>query len=145
GPGTSEHVVRWLYFICLALLTGGLGFRLLVLRRSAPRESARRLSRVTGIGVIGALWVGTLAFLLRAEDALQLPFTVFLCGDLFTLAKATRFVHAFVVMELGFAVVAALVFLAWLTERRWLLWLAFALSLGLGSGLSLSGHQSDAP
>ena len=40
-------------------------------------------------------------------------------------------------MELGFAVVAALLFLAWLTERRWLLWPAFLLSLGLGSGLSL--------
>ena len=46
-------------------------------------------------------------------------------------------------MELGFAVVAALLFLAWLTERRWLLWPAFLLSLGLGSGLSLASHQSD--
>ena len=33
--------------------------------------------------------------------------------------------------------------LAWLTERRVLLWPAFLLSLGLGSGLSLSSHQSD--
>ena len=46
-------------------------------------------------------------------------------------------------MELGFAFVAALLFLAWLTERRWLLWPAFLLSLGLGSGLSLASHQSD--
>ena len=46
-------------------------------------------------------------------------------------------------MELGFAVVAALLFLTWLTERRWLLWPAFLLSLGLGSGLSLASHQSD--
>jgi putative copper export protein len=45
-------------------------------------------------------------------------------------------------MELGFALVAALVFLAWLTERRALLWAAFMLALGLGSGLSLSGHSS---
>jgi copper transport protein len=143
GPGTSEHVVRWLYFISLALLTGGLGFRLLVLRGDATAEAERRFYRVTGIGVVAALQVGTLAFLLRAEDALQLPFTAFLYGDLSPFAHATRFGQAFVVMELGFALVAALLFLAWLTGRHSLLWVAFVLSLGLGSGLSLSSHQSD--
>jgi copper transport protein len=143
GPGTSEHLVRWLYFVCLALLTGGLGFRLLVLRRGGPPEAERRFYRVAAVGVIGALQVGTLAFLLRAEDALQLPFTAFLYGDLSPFATATRFGQAFVAMELGFAVVAALVYLAWLTGRDALLWTAFLLSLGLGSGLSLSSHQSD--
>jgi copper transport protein len=143
GPGTSEHVVRWLYFISLALLTGGLGFRLLVLRGDATAEAERRFYRVTGIGVVAALQVGTLAFLLRAEDALQLPFTAFLYGDLSPFAHATRFGQAFVVMELGFALVAALLFLAWLTGRHALLWVALLLSLGLGSGLSLSSHQSD--
>lgn len=143
GPGTSEHVVRWLYFIGLALLTGGLGFQLLVLRGATTPEAERRFYRVTGVGVIAVLQVGTLAFLLRAEDALQLPFTGFLYGDLSPFAKATRFGQAFVVMELGFAVVAALLFLAWLTEKRVLLWIAFPLSLGLGSGLSLSSHQAD--
>ena len=92
---------------------------------------------------IGALEVGIVAFLLRAQDALQLPFTSFLYGDLSPFAHDTRFGEAFVAMELGFAVVAALLFLAWLTERRWLLWPAFLLSLGLGSGLSLASHQSD--
>jgi copper transport protein len=143
GPGTSEHVVRWLYFICLALLTGGLGFRLIVLRGAATPEAERRFYRMTGAGVIGALEVGIVAFLLRAEDALQLPFTSFLYGNLSPFAKDTRFGEAFVAMELGFSVVAALLFLAWLTERRWLLWPAFLLSLGLGSGLSLASHQSD--
>jgi copper transport protein len=143
GPGTSEHVVRWLYFICLALLTGGLFFRLVVLRDDVTPEAERRFYRVTGIGVVAALQVGTIAFLLRAEDALQLPLTAFLYGDLSPFAHATRFGEAFVAMELGFAFVAALLFLAWLTERRILLWPAFLLSLGLGSGLSLSSHQSD--
>jgi copper transport protein len=143
GPGTSEHVVRWLYFICLALLTGGLGFRLFVLRGAATPEAERRFYRMTAAGVIGALEVGIVAFLLRAEDALQLPFTSFLYGDLSPFANSTRFGQAFVVMELGFSFVAALLFLAWLTERRSLLWAAFLLSLGLGSGLSLAGHQAD--
>jgi copper transport protein len=93
--------------------------------------------------VVAALQIGFLAFLLRAEDALQLPLTAFLDGDLSPFANGTRFGKAFVAMELGFAVVAALLFLAWLTERRVLLWPAFLLSLGLGSGLSLSGHQAD--
>ena len=143
GPGTAEHVVRWLYFVCLALLTGGLGFRLVVLRGDAGAEAERRFYRVAGIGVIGALEVGIVAFLLRAQDALQLPFTSFLYGDLAPFATATRFGEAFVAMELGFSIVAALLFLAWLTERRWLLWPAFLLSLGLGSGLSLASHQAD--
>ena len=143
GPGTSEHVVRWLYFLCLALLTGGLGFRLFVLRGGVPADAERRFYRVTGVGVVAALQVGIVAFLLRAEDALQLPFTGFLYGDLSPFAHATRFGQAFVAMELGFALVAALLYLAWLTERRILLWPAFLLSLGLGSGLSLSSHQAD--
>ena len=36
GPTRSEYVVRWLYFLALALLVGGLGFRLLVLRDRLP-------------------------------------------------------------------------------------------------------------
>jgi copper transport protein len=143
GPSTSEHIVRWLYFICLALLTGGLGFRLFVLRGDATPEAERRFYRIAGVGVVGALEVGIVAFLLRAEDALQLPFTSFLYGDLSPFANDTRFGQAFVAMELGFSIVAALLFLAWLTERRWLLWAAFLLSLGLGSGLSLASHQAD--
>jgi copper transport protein len=143
GPTTSEHVVRWLYFVCLALLAGGLGFRLFVLRGDATADAERRFYRVAGAGVIGALEVGIVAFMLRAQDALQLPFTSFLYGDLSPFAHDTRFGEAFVVMELGFAFVAALLFLAWLTERRWLLWPAFLLSLGLGSGLSLASHQAD--
>ena len=143
GPGTAEHVVRWLYFLCLAMLTGGLGFRLLVLRGAATPEAERRFYRLTGAGVVAALQVGTVAFLLRAEDALQLPFTGFLYGDLSPFAHATRFGQAFVVMELGFAFVAALLYLAWLTDRRVLLWPAFVLALALGSGLSLSSHQGD--
>ena len=45
-------------------------------------------------------------------------------------------------MTLGFALVSALVFLAWLTDRTVLLWPAFALSLAFASGLSLSGHSA---
>ena len=142
GPTTKEHVVRWLYFLSLALLAGGLGFRLLVLRGPLRPEAERRFYRVVGVGAVGVIEVGIVAFLLRAEDALQLPFGRFLYGDLAPVANATRFGTAFVAMTLGFALVSALVFLAWLTDRVWLLWPAFALSLGFASGLSLSGHSA---
>ena len=138
GPTTTEHVVRWLYFIGLALLVGGLGFELLVQRVT----DCRRFWLVVAAGAVVTLEVGMAAFLLRAEDALQLPFTAFLYGDLSPISGGTRFGQAFIAMELGFAVVTALVFLAWLTERRAFLWAAFVLGLGLGSGLSLSGHSS---
>ena len=45
-------------------------------------------------------------------------------------------------MTLGYALVAALVFLAWLSDRERLLWPAFVLALGFASGLSLSGHSA---
>jgi copper transport protein len=142
GPTTSEHVVRWLYFLALALVVGGLGFRLLVLRGLplTPRAEKRFYVSV-GLGAIAAIDVGIAAFLLRAEDALQLPFGRLLYGDLAPLARS-RFGDAFVAMTLGFALVAALVFLAWLTDRTVLLWPAFVLALAFASGLSLSGHSA---
>jgi copper transport protein len=138
GPTGTEDVVRWLYFVGLALLVGGLAFELLV----APVRAHRVYWWLLGAGVVVTLEVGITAFLLRAEDALQLPFTTFLYGDLSPISGGTRFGQAFIAMELGFAVATALVFLAWLTGRRVLLWAAFVIGLGLASGLSLSGHSS---
>jgi copper transport protein len=138
GPTTQEHVVRWLYFVALALLVGGLGFVLLL-----GLPTSKRFYLVTAVGVVAALEINVVAFLLRAEDALQLPFVNFLYGDLSSIAGGTRFGTAFTAMELGFALVAALLFLAWLTDRRALLWAAFVLGLGFASGLSLSGHATE--
>jgi copper transport protein len=142
GPTRGEHVVRWLYFVSLALVVGGLGFRLLVLRRRplTPRAEKRFYAGV-GIGVVATIDIGIAAFLMRAEDALQLPFGTLLYGDLSPLARS-RLGSAFIAMTLGFALVAALVFLAWLTGRTVLLWPAFGLALAFASGLSLSGHSA---
>jgi copper transport protein len=142
GPTRTEHLVRWAYFLALALLVGGLGFRLLVLRGPLGPRAERRFYWATGIGAVGVLEAGIAAFLLRAEDALQLPIGRFLYGDLSPLSGGTRFGAAFITMELGFAAVAALLFLAWLTDRRALLWPAFLLGLVFASGLSLSGHSA---
>jgi putative copper export protein len=84
---------------------------------------------------------GIAAFSLRSEDALQLPFARFLYADLSPMA-ATRFGRAFVVMTLGFALVLALIYLAWLLERVTYLVPALVLSTVLVAGLSLSGHDA---
>ena len=105
GPTTREHIVRWLYFLALALVGGGLGFRLLILRGPLPAEVERRFYQVVGAGAIGAIEIGILAFLLRAEDALQLPFGNFLYGDLSPIATL-RFGRAFVVMTLVYLAVS---------------------------------------
>jgi copper transport protein len=141
GPTTSEHVVRWFYFLALALLVGGLGFRLLVLRQGLSARAERRFYALTAIGAVAMLNVGIAAFVLRAEDALQLPFGRLLYGDLAPIARS-RFGTAFIAMTLGFALVTAFLFLAWLTERAVLLWPAFVLGLAFSSGLSLSGHSA---
>lgn len=138
GPTRTEDIVRWLWFLALAVVVGGLGFRLLVAREPL----GRRFYLATGIGVVGVLEVAIAAFLLRCEDALQLPFADFFYSDLTPIAQGTRLGQAFVVMELGFALVAAFLFLAWLTDRELLLWPTFLLALGFSSGLSLSGHSA---
>jgi copper transport protein len=142
GPTRVEDIVRWLYFLGFALLVGGVGFRLLIVPGPLSARAQRRFFWLTGIGAVGVLEVGLLSFLLRGEDALQLPFGRFLYGDLSPLANGTRFGQAFIVMELGFALVAALLYLAWLTERRVFLWSTFGLGLLFISGLSLSGHSA---
>jgi putative copper export protein len=73
---------------------------------------------------------------------LQLPFGRLLYGDLSPIVSGTRFGQAFIAMTLGFASVAAFLFLAWLTERTVFLWPALALGLAFVSGLSLSGHSA---
>ena len=141
GPTRTEDFVRWLYFLALALLVGGLGFRLLVLRAPLSPRAEKRFFVLTGIGVIATIDAGIVAFILRAEDALQLPFVRLLYGDLSPIAQS-RFGTAFIAMTLGFVLVAALLFLAWLTDRGAFLWPAFLIGLGFSSGLSLSGHSA---
>ena len=145
GPTRTEHIVRWLYFLALALLLGGVAFRLLIARGELPPAAEKRFFLLAGIGAVSAIEVGILAFVLRAEDALQLPFVRLLYGDLSSIASGTRFGIAFVAMTLGFALVTAFLFLAWLTDRRVLLWPALVLGLGFASGLSLSGHSAVDP
>ncbi len=142
GPTAAEHIVRWLWFLGLALAIGAVGFRLICLRGlDVPLALERKLVVAAGIGVVVALQAGIAAFSLRSEDALQLPLGDFLYGDLSPMA-ATRFGHAFVVMTLGFALVLALLYLSWLLDRTALLVPAFALSLIFVGGLSWSGHDA---
>ena len=142
GITTSEHIVKWGFFVGLALLVGGLAFRLLVLGGRATPAVERRFYWVVGIGVVACIELGILGFLLRARDAFQLPLGRLVYGDLSPLAQGTRFGTAFIAMTLGFALVAAIVFMAWLVDRPVLLWPALAGGLVLCSGLSLSGHSA---
>src|SRR6266480_3991889 len=114
-------------------------------RANAPPPTERRFYAIVGLGVVATLEVGILAFILRAEDALQLPFVRLLYGDLSSISSGTRFGVAFIAMTLGYALVAAFVFLAWLTDRRFLLWPGLVLGIGFASGLSLSGHSAVDP
>lgn len=146
GPTRTEHVVRWLYFCSFALLIGSLAFRLICLRGlDVPATTLRRLVGLSLAGVIASIEIGILAFCLRCEDVLQLPFTSYLYGDLTPIAQGTRFGIAFIWMTLGFALVSALIYLAWLLDRRLLLVGALLVSCGLLSGLSVSGHDGVDP
>lgn len=141
GPTRTEDFVRWAYFLSLALVVGGLGFALLVLR-GMPPALASRLYKLIGLGIVATLEVGIIAFLLRAEGALQLPLGKLLYADLTPIANGTRLGASFMAMTMGFVLVSVLVYFAWLLDRVVFLWPAFALALGFSSGLSLSGHQA---
>ena len=141
GPTRTEDFVRWAYFLSLALVVGGLGFALLVLRGMPPALSGR-LYKLIGIGVVATLEVGIVAFILRAEGALQLPFAKLLYADLTPIAAGTRLGAAFMAMTMGFVLVSIFVYFAWLLDRVIFLWPAFLLALGFSSGLPLSGHQA---
>jgi copper transport protein len=145
GPTTTEHIVRWLWFLGMAVAIGALGLRLICLRGlDVPLKLQRRLAVVAGLGVIAAIQAGIAAFSLRSEDALQVPLSKFWYGDLSPIG-ATPFGHAFVAMTLGFAAVLALVFLSWLTDRLVFQVPAFLLAVGFAGGLSLSGHDAVDP
>src|SRR5207248_5835966 len=52
GPTMVEHVVRWAWFLGLALAIGSLGFRVICLRGlSVPRALERRIAVAAGLGV----------------------------------------------------------------------------------------------
>ena len=145
GPTWTDDAARWAYFVSLALLLGTIGLRLLVLREPLPARLSNRLYGLSTAGGIAALNVGIAAFIMRAADALQLPGVDLLYGDLSPIATKTRFGVAFVAMTLGYAVVTALVLLAWILDRPRLLWPALAIGLLFATGLSLSGHQGVEP
>jgi copper transport protein len=110
-----------------------------------PPAAEKRLYAIAAVGVIAVIELGILGFCLRSEDVLQLPFGKFIYGDLSPISGGTRFGTAFIFMTLAYALVAALIFLAWLLERTVLLWPALVLAIGFVSGLSLSGHDAVDP
>lgn len=145
GPTWTDDAARWALFVALALLLGTTGLRLLVLREPVPVPLSNRLYGVAAVGGIATLNVGIAAFVMRADDALQLPFGELLYGDLSPIATKTRFGLAFIAMTLGYAAVTALVLLAWIFDLPFLLWPSFVIGMAFATGLSLSGHQGVEP
>jgi copper transport protein len=145
GTTWKDDVARWLLFAAIALVIGPLAIRLLVLRGDVPAPLERRLYLVPVIASFAVIDVGIAAFVIRASNALQMPVADLLYGDLQPFAEKTRFGIAFLVMTVGFAVVASLLLLAWIFDRTELRWPALGLSVALVTGLSLASHQGTEP
>ena len=148
GAGATtwkDDVARWLLFAGLALVIGPLAIRLLILRGPVPERLERRFHLVTTVAAFAVIDVGIAAFVSRASNALQLPAGDLLYGDLQPFAEKTRFGIAFLVLTVGFAVVASLLLLAWVLDWHGLRWPALVLSVTLVTGLSLSSHQGTEP
>ena len=145
GTTWRDDLARWGLFGALALLIGPLTLRLLVLRGPVPPALERRFHLVSVVAAFLVIDVGIAAFVLRASNALQLPIVDLPYGDLQPFAEKTRFGIAFLVMTIGFGVVAALLLVGWVLDRLELRVPALVISVALLSGLSLSGHQGTEP
>jgi copper transport protein len=145
GTTWRDDVARWALFGALALLIGPLVVRLLILRGAVPDVLEKRFHLVSVVAAFLVIDVGIAGFVLRASNALQLPIADLPYGDLQPFAEKTRFGVAFLVMTLGFGVVAALLLVGWVFDRLELRWPALAVAVALISGLSLSGHQATEP
>lgn len=145
GTTWKDDVARWALFAALALVIGPLLFRLLILRGPVSPALEHRFHLLTTFATFAVINVGIAAFVIRASNALQLPFGELIYGDLEPFAQKTRAGEAFLVMTVGFGTVAALLLLAWVFDRLDLRWPALLLSVGLASGISLSGHQATEP
>jgi copper transport protein len=145
GTTWKDDAARWGLFAALALLIGPLVVRLLVLRGPVPAPLEKRINVVTTVAAFSVINVGIAGFVLRAANALQLPWSDLVYGDLKPFAEQTRFGEAFLVMTFGFGIVAALLMLSWVFDRAEPRWAALVFSLVLVSGLSLSSHQATEP
>jgi copper transport protein len=145
GTTWRDDLARWGVFGALALLIGPLVVRLVVIRGSVPPQLERLFHVVGVVSAFLVIDIGITAFVLRASNALQVPIADLPYADLQPFAEKTRFGLAFLVMTLGFGVVAALLLVGWVLDRLELRWPALVLSLVLISGLSLSGHQATEP
>jgi copper transport protein len=150
GTTWLDDLARWALFAALALLIGPLVIRLWVLpraelQRRVPPALERRIHVLTTLAAFLVIDIGIIAFVLRASNALQVPFGDLLYGDLEPFAEKTRFGVAFLVMTVGFGLVAALLLVAWIFDRLELRWPALVLSVALVSSLSVSGHQATEP
>jgi len=141
----KDDLARWLLFAALALVIGPLVLRLMVLRGPVPAALERRFHLVPTVAALAVVNVGIVAFVLRASNALQLPLPDLLYGDLQPFAEKTRFGVAFLVLTVGFGIVATLLLFAWAADLLTLRVPALALALVLASGISLSGHQATLP
>ncbi|MCS7007446.1 MAG: copper resistance protein CopC [Thermoleophilia bacterium] len=145
GTTWRDDAARWGLFVALAFLVGPLSLRLLVLRGPVPSALERRIHLVTTGAALAAINIGIVAFVVRASNALQLPLRDLLYGDLQPFAEKTRFGIAFLVMTVGLGAVLGLLLLSWVFDALALRPVTLVLSLGLLSGLSLSGHQATEP
>ncbi len=145
GTTWKDDVARWGLFAALALVIGPLLFRLVILRGAVPPALEHRFHLLTTVATFSAINVGIAAFVIRASNALQLPFGDLIYGDLEPFAQKTRAGEAFLVMTFGLGTVAGLLLLAWVFDRLDLRWPALLLSVALASGLSFSGHQATEP
>lgn len=145
GTTWRDDLARWALFSAIALVIGPLALRLVVLRGPVPDALERRTHLVTVVAALAVINAGIAAFVVRASNALQLPFGDLLYGDLQPFAEKTRFGIATLVLMVGFGVVLGLLLLAWVFDLTAPRAVALGLAIVLVSGLSLSGHQGTEP
>ena len=148
GPTRTEHVVRWAYFVALALddRLARLPARLPARADAAAARREAPLRRSPGSASSACSRSASSRSACAARTCCSCRSGSSSTATSRRSRADTRFGKAFVAMTLGFAFVAAFVYLAWLLDRpRAALAGARARRSASPSGLSLSGHDAVDP
>ncbi len=136
-----QSLIRWLIYIGMMMLTGGLGFRLFVLGSVDPRSEtldARLISIFAGAALLTIS--GLLAALVLQTQAVTGSFVM---SQAMSVLRETSFGPPWLLQIFAATVAVIMLILTGIRKnipRRVIFWIAFGLSLAALIGPSLSGH-----
>lgn len=153
GPGLRSDIIRWLYFLALALAVGGLLFPVTILRRTRDHDAGsvehqriwKRSLTLAAIASIAALHLDLYAYLDWAQQVVGGDLDAFSRAEIHNLRTEAPTGIAWTWTTIAWLGVLGLIFAAGVRPRVRIpaACAAGVLALSTGVGLTLSGHAAN--